>query len=98
MLIFTPFTQRDEENLPFADSFAPDIWLDGRAREDWSVLPFSGGPGECPGRQLVLLSTSMFLAELLRAHDFRQRAGVRLRADRPMPRTLGPFRLRFGVV
>ena len=98
MLIFTPFTQRDGENLPFADSFAPDIWLDGTAREDWSILPFSGGPGECPGRQLVLLSTSMFLAELLRAHDFRQRAGVRLRADRPMPRTLGPFRLRFGVV
>ncbi len=98
MLIFTPFTQRDEENLRFADTFAPDTWLDGTARESWSVLPFSGGPGECPGRQLVLLTTSMFLAELLRAHDFRQRSGVRLRPDRPLPRTFGPFRVSFGVV
>ncbi|WP_106399023.1 cytochrome P450 [Actinocorallia populi] len=98
MLIFTPFLQRDDELLPFADSFVPDIWLDGRAREDWSIVPFSAGPGECPGRQLVLLTASRFLAALLREHDFRQRAGVRLRADRPLPRTFGPFRLRFSVI
>ncbi|GAA2735713.1 cytochrome P450 [Actinocorallia aurantiaca] len=98
MLIFTPFLHRDDELLPFADSFAPDIWLDGTARESWSIVPFSAGPGECPGRSLVLLSASLFLAALLREHDFRQRAGVQPRPDRPLPRTLGPFRLRFGVV
>ncbi|MEO3785087.1 cytochrome P450 [Actinocorallia sp. B10E7] len=98
MLIFTPFLHRDDQLLPFADSFAPDIWLDGTAEENWSIVPFSAGPGECPGRQLVLLSVSLFLAGLLREHDFRQVAGARLRSDRPLPRTLGPFRLHFGVI
>ncbi|MQY06537.1 cytochrome P450 [Actinomadura macrotermitis] len=95
LAVVTPFVQRDDETLPFADSFVPGIWLDGTAAGDWSLVPFSGGPAECPGRDLVLLTTSLFLAALLRPFQFRQSAGIRLRPDRPLPRTFGPFRVRF---
>ncbi|WP_207929104.1 cytochrome P450 [Actinomadura sp. 6K520] len=96
-LIHTPFLQRDDETLPYADEFRPGIWLDGTAEHDWAVVPFSGGPGECPGRNLSLLSASHFLAALLRAYDLRQDAGLRPSADRPLPRTLSPFRLGFDA-
>ncbi|MFP3965069.1 cytochrome P450 [Actinomadura fulvescens] len=97
LLIPTAFVDRDEETLPYADAFAPDVWLDGTARRSWAAIPFSGGPGECPGRNLVLLTTSQFLAHLLAGRTFRQTGGRRLSPDRPLPRTLGPFRLRFEV-
>lgn len=96
-LVHTPFFQRDDETLPYADSFEPGIWLDGAAQRDWGVVPFSGGPGECPGRHVTLLAATHFLAALLRAHEFRQDAGLRPSADRPMPRTLSPFRLGFDA-
>ncbi|MFD0688077.1 cytochrome P450 [Actinomadura fibrosa] len=96
-LVHTPFLQRDDETLPYADSFAPGIWLDGTAEREWAVVPFSGGPGECPGRNLSLLSASHFTAALLRAYDLRQDAGLRPSADRPLPRTLSPFRLGFDA-
>ncbi|WP_198679397.1 cytochrome P450 [Thermomonospora amylolytica] len=94
LLIHTPFLQRDEETLPYADTFAPWIWLDGTAQESWSDIPFSGGPGECPGRNLVLLTTSCFLAMLIQRHDFRLVSGQPLTYARPLPRTLEPFGLR----
>lgn len=31
-----PFLHRDDERLPYADRFAPGIWLDGSARVSWS--------------------------------------------------------------
>ncbi|MBW8482719.1 cytochrome P450 [Actinomadura parmotrematis] len=97
LLIHTPFVNRDEDNLPFADAFAPRIWFDGTAQESGSVVPFSAGPGECPGRDLVLLTTTLFMGALLRAFDLRQAAGTPLRPDRPLPRTFGPFRVRLAV-
>jgi cytochrome P450 len=96
-LIHTPFLQRDDETLPYADSFEPGVWLDGTAERAWAVVPFSAGPGECPGRNLSLLSASHFLAALLRACDFRQDTGLRPSPDRPLPRTLSPFRLGFDA-
>ncbi|MFG2250826.1 cytochrome P450 [Spirillospora sp. NPDC048823] len=96
-LVHTPFLQRDDETLPYADSFRPGVWLDGTAEHDWAVVPFSKGPGQCPGRNLSLLSASHFLAALLRAYDLRQDVGLRLSADRPLPRTLSPFRLGFDA-
>ncbi|MQA96116.1 MAG: cytochrome P450 [Streptosporangiales bacterium] len=94
LIMLTPFLQRDEERLPYADVFTPRIWLDGTAQANWSLMPFSGGPAECPGRNLVLLVTSLFLARLLRSHEYRQAAGRSLAPDRPLPRTQSPFRLR----
>jgi cytochrome P450 len=92
--IFAPLFHRDDEELPYADRFAPEIWLEDRSAEDWPLVPFSGGPGMCPGRNLVLLTTSTMLAALLSRLD--------LRLDTPgtldpaqLPGTLSPYHLRF---
>ncbi len=98
VVVFVPFFHRDAERLPEADRFAPELWLD-RAERDPGALalfPFSQGQGECPGRDLVLLTTSTLLAHLLRRAELRQRGGP-LRADRLLPATLSPFGLRFVV-
>jgi cytochrome P450 len=97
LLIPTAFVNRDDERLPFADAFRPDAWQDGTGQASWSMVPFSAGSAECPGRNLVLLTTSSFLAMLLRDHDYEQTGGRRLGPGRPLPRTLSPFRLRFAA-
>lgn len=97
LIVLPAFLQRDAGTLPSADVFSPDQWLDGTADRSWSLVPFSAGPGECPGRNLVLLTTTLFLAELLKGHEFRQTGGTVLRPDRPLPGTFGPFRLRLAV-
>ncbi|WP_281292250.1 cytochrome P450 [Actinomadura decatromicini] len=96
-LIHTPFLQWDDETLPYADSFEPEVWLDGTAEREWAVVPFSEGPGKCPGRHLSLLAASLFLGLALRDFDLRQDAGLRLSRERPLPRTLSPFRLGFDA-
>jgi cytochrome P450 len=82
-IIMSAYFHRDPA-MHFADSFAPEVWLSGAHRRGWSVLPFSGGPGECPGRELVLLVTTTVLAALLRGNRFE--AARPLRA--PLPGTL----------
>ncbi len=96
LVIFAPFFHRDGERLPFADRFDPGVWADGRTVQDWPLIPFSAGPGQCPGRNVVLLTTSLLLAHLLRARP-RQAAPAALDSAHPMPATLSPFRLRFEV-
>jgi cytochrome P450 len=96
-LVPSSFLHRDARLLLYADQFSPEAWLDGRARDSWSVLPFSGGPGRCPGRNLVLLVTSTLLAELLREHRFTLTSRPRPGPDRPVPASLDHFRLRFAV-
>ncbi|TMJ11523.1 MAG: cytochrome P450, partial [Alphaproteobacteria bacterium] len=70
VIIHLPYLHRDPNRLPFADRFTPEIWLDGRARAA-HLIPFSGGPGLCPGRDLVLLLGSLTLAALLRRAELR---------------------------
>lgn len=94
-LVFTPFFHRDRQRLPYADRFDPDIWLDGRATKEPALLPFSAGPGACPGRDVVLFTASMLLANLLRRHRFTS-AGKELRPE-GLPGTLDHFTLRFMV-
>jgi cytochrome P450 len=94
VLIFAPFFHRDEERFDYADSFQPDLWTEGYA-ERWPLVPFSAGPVECPGRNLVLLTTSCLLASLIAAQAFHQAEPPTLRSDRPLPATLSPFRLRY---
>ena len=96
-LIFVPYFHRNRESLAGADSFTPDIWLNGHSRRDWPLVPFSAGPAECPGRNLVLLVTSSMLATLLENHRLRQLHPRPLVAGNPLPGTLSPFRLRFGI-
>jgi cytochrome P450 len=95
--VYTPFFHRDSENLAYADRFEPEIWLDGRAEADPALVPFSGGPGVCPGRSLVLYTTGMMLANLWQGHDYELRSPSTLDSSRPVPVTQDNFGLEFGV-
>lgn len=97
IVIFTPFFHRDDEYLPFANRFAPELWVDGQQRHRWPLVPFSDGPGVCPGRNLVLLLTSMMLGELLARMRVRLRHPSRMSSDKPLPSTLSHFAIRFDV-
>jgi cytochrome P450 len=97
VVIFAPFFHRDSGRLPCADSFCPEIWLDGRAQRDPALIPFSDGPAVCPGRNLVLLLTSSMLAALIEQDGFRQSSANPLKGRSPLPGTLNPFGLRFAL-
>jgi Cytochrome P450 len=88
---------RDSGRLPQADSFCPEIWLDGSGSANWAFIPFSDGPAACPGRSLVLFLTSSMLAGLLERHEFGQAAPRPLNRPRPLPATLNSFGMRFAL-
>ena len=49
-----PFYHRDEERLPEADRFVPELWLGNDPAGAWPFVPFNAGPlswkGDClPG-------------------------------------------------
>jgi cytochrome P450 len=94
LMIFAPFFHRDETRLPEAHRFAPELWLRSRTSADHPLVPFSGGPGMCPGRNVTLLVASQVLARILAAQDYRVE-GHPLDPARPLPGTLDPFRLRY---
>ncbi|MFD1151672.1 cytochrome P450 [Saccharothrix hoggarensis] len=84
-VVFAPFFHRDRDRLDYADEYTPHIWP---MPPDPGLVPFSGGPGVCPGRDLVLVAASTML-DALRDHlDVPT-----LRA--PLPATLNHFRLSF---
>ena len=94
-VVVSVFFHRDAERLDVADAFAPEAWLDGRADADWGIVPFSGGPAGCPGRNVVLLVASHLLARL---------AGLGLEVERgqylardPLPCTVDHLGLRFAA-
>lgn len=93
--IVSSFFHRDARRLAFADAFAPEAWLDGQADDDWALVPFSGGPVSCPGRNLVLLVASRFLARTA-GTDLRLPRGRHLASD-PLPMTVDHAGLRFLV-
>jgi cytochrome P450 len=96
VLIHAPFFHRDDQRLDVADRFAPELW-DGRTPAgDWPLVPFSDGPVVCPGRNLVLFTTSTMLAALLEHHDLRS-STPRLAPSEPLPSVLDPFTLRYEV-
>lgn len=94
VVVFAPFFHRDDRTLPEAHRFSPELWSGDRDDRDWPLVPFSGGPGMCPGRNVVLLTAGHVLGELLRQRN--------LTAEKPLdtgtlPGTLSPFHLRFTV-
>ncbi len=98
VLIYAPFFHRDDARLDFADRFAPELWKEERTAEDWPLIPFSGGPGICPGRHLVLLTTSAMLAALLRRRRLRLTEPERLEDEQGrLPGTLDNYTLRFRL-
>ncbi|MGW0161411.1 cytochrome P450 [Mycobacterium sp. NPDC003323] len=94
VLIAAPVFHRDPD-LPFAHTFAPDIWLNGIAQEHPELVPFSAGPAECPGRNLVLLTTSSALAQLFSTMHLELRSTPDLDPNHPLPLTLNQFGVEF---
>lgn len=92
-VIVSSFFHRDRERLAHADAFVPEAWLDGRNSADWGLVPFSGGPVACPGRNVVLLVASHLLARLAE-RDLRVARGRYLARD-PLPATVDHLGLRF---
>ncbi|CAN5780465.1 cytochrome P450 [soil metagenome] len=97
LMIVTPAFHRDEQLLPFAHTFTPEIWLDGRAQQYPQLVPFSADPAECPGRHLVLLVTSTLLAALLDSSNVELTSTPTLSPQVPLPMTLNQLTLKFAV-
>ncbi len=107
MLVFVPYFHRDAERVPYADRFAPAVWMNDAAEHalplgarpsaDWQLLPFSGGSAIYPGWQLAMLLSSRMLAALLRNGTVRLLPPTRLNPGGPLPGTLDNFALRFAV-
>jgi cytochrome P450 len=81
--------------LPQANRFAPDRWLDGSADADWHMNVFSRGGAQCAGRNLALQLGTASLAELLRQRDF-ELLNPKLSPDR-LPYGINPLNVRFAV-
>ncbi|MHA7189831.1 cytochrome P450 [Arthrobacter sp. MDT2-16] len=96
ILIYAPYFHRDERSLRSAHNFAPERWLTDED-DGWPLVPFSGGPVVCPGKQLVLLLTSAALASLVDGHDFRIEEGQALDPGNPLPGTMDNYSVRLGV-
>lgn len=97
LMIVAPAFHRDDELLPFAHSFVPQIWLDGTAQTYPQLVPFSAGPAQCPGRNLVLLVTSTLLAHVLHGLALDLRSDPKPVPERPLPMTLNQLTLDFGA-
>ncbi|MTV27159.1 cytochrome P450 [Nitriliruptoraceae bacterium ZYF776] len=97
VVVYAPYFHRDDRSLSQAHRFDPDLWLAPRDADAWPLVPFSDGPVVCPGRHLVLLTTSTFLATLLDRLEVRLPDGGRLDRDGRLPSVLDPFHLAFEV-
>lgn len=97
ILIFTPYFHRDDENLSYANRFTPELWLGGEPDGRWPLIPFSDGPGICPGRNLVALLASAMTAAILDGHLVELDPPDTLRSDQELPGTLDYFSLRFKL-
>lgn len=86
--VLVPFAPHQRApRLPYADSFAPEIWLDGTAADEWWALP------RCDGVHLMLGVGTAFLDGILRAA--RPKAAARtLAPHRPLPQRLDAARLK----
>lgn len=87
---------RDDEALDFANRFEPEIWLDGRADGPWPIIPFSAGPAECPGRNVVLLATSTAVSHVAAQYDLDVDPVTRAKLTGPMPTTFNHATIRLG--
>jgi cytochrome P450 len=97
VVVYAPLFHRDDTTLAEAHRFAPELWLRERTDDDWPLVPFSGGPGMCPGRNVVLLTASVLLGCLSTGRRFAVE-GADLPPGGPLPGTVSPFGLRFRLV
>ena len=96
-VMYTPYFHRDETTIDFAHTFTPDAWLDGRAEQQPALVPFSAGPGRCPGENLVQFVTSTLLACLLQGARFQPSDPPEPDLRAPLPATFDPFTARLRL-
>ncbi|OUC79995.1 cytochrome P450 [Gordonia lacunae] len=98
-IVIGEFFQRDDDAMDFAQRFTPEVWTDGRAQGLAGVVPFSDGPGECPGRNVVLMFATAVLAAIGRDVDLDDNVlSPRVRAGQTeMPHSLDHFDLTIGL-
>lgn len=94
VIAYVPFFTRDDERLGNANAFDPEQWLGADPGENIPFVSFSAGPGACPGRHVVSLVGSVWLASLLAAGHYEF---IAPRALNPgaLPISLYPFDMRF---
>lgn len=97
ILIFAPYFHRDDTQLPYAHRFAPAIWVDNPAKAQLPLIPFSAGPGICPGRHVALLTGSAMLATLLAEREVAIVGEHRLGPESELPETLNHFAIELDV-
>ncbi|MEV0612637.1 cytochrome P450 [Nonomuraea sp. NPDC050404] len=73
--------------LPYANTFAPEIWLDGTAADEWWAMP------GCGGVHLTLAVGTAFLGGILRVARPKP-VGRLLSPHRPLPHAIDVARLR----
>lgn len=93
-MILSAGFHRDPDSVPFADTFTPEAWLDGRA-DTQAFMPFSAGPAVCPGQNLVLFVATTALSNLLRKNAFELDSIPNIAPDSAVPATLNHYSLRF---
>ncbi|MER7243258.1 cytochrome P450 [Kribbella sp. NPDC000426] len=94
--IISSVFHRDDRALDFANRFEPSIWLDGRADGSWPLIPFSAGPAECPGRNVVLLTTSTAVSYVADRYHLDVDPTTRAKLAGPMPATFNHATIRLG--
>jgi hypothetical protein len=87
---------RDEQAIDFANRFEPGIWLDGRSDGDWPLIPFSDGPAVCPGRNVVLLTTSVAVSHLVSQYELDVDPTTTAKLRDPLPTTFDHTGPRIG--
>jgi cytochrome P450 len=95
--IISSVFHRDDEALDFANHFEPTIWLDGRSDGSWPLIPFSAGPAVCPGRNVVLLTTSAVTGQLVARHQLDVDPATRRKlTGTTLPTTFDHTSIRLG--
>lgn len=94
VLINNTFNHRDAETHPFADRFAPEIWLEG-VEHDYAFNHLSNGPQACAGRDLALFIAKAFVASLLDSGRYTL-SGPKLDAKRPLPHMYNYFKVKLA--
>lgn len=94
ILINNTFNHRDAETHPFADKFAPEVWLEG-VEHDYDFNHLSNGPQACAGRDLALFIAKAFAAGLLNSGRFTL-GGPKLDSSRPLPHMYNYFKVKLS--
>jgi cytochrome P450 len=98
VLVYAPLLHRDPDLVDVPDTFRPGRWdpTSFTADEPGPIVPFSGGPGICPGRNVVLLTCSLTLAALTARLSVSVIGDDRLTPG-SLPSVLDPFSLSLAV-